>query len=113
MPAMIYPAGTFVLGTSDVISLDAMYDSTDLIQNMYTAAFAEDGWLLLHQCYDGCLITLPVCISGQTGAPSFEGCASVTYTPPVVLGATAQDDQQEQREQEQREQAAKAPAKSK
>lgn len=75
---MIYPAGTFVLGTQDVISLDAMYDSTDLMTNVYTAAFAEDGWLLLHQCYGGCTLTLPVCITGRTGAADINTCAAST-----------------------------------
>jgi len=65
--ALIYPAGAFVKGVADVISLDAIYDSTNIQQNMYTAAFAESGFLVANRCYDACLVQVPTCILGSTG----------------------------------------------
>lgn len=65
--ALIYPAGAFVKGTADVISLDAIYDSTNITQNMFTAAFAESGFLVANRCYDACLVQVPTCILGATG----------------------------------------------
>lgn len=65
---MVYPAGTFVKGTADVINLDTVYDSTGLAVNTYTAAFAEDGVLLAKMCHGGKRITLPVHVTGQMGA---------------------------------------------
>ena len=71
MPAtvdiLLYPAGTFVKGTADVISLDAVYDSTLLKQNMYTALFVEEGILVANRCMDACAIRVPVCASGKVG----------------------------------------------
>jgi hypothetical protein len=65
--ALIYPAGTFVKGTSDVISLDTVYDTTDLVNNIYTAVFLEEGVLVANRCYSACQVTVPICISGKTG----------------------------------------------
>jgi hypothetical protein len=72
--AMMYPAGTFVKGTQDVISLDTMYDSTDLASNMYLATFIEEGVLLAERCGNGYLVEIPVCASGQTGAAGLTDC---------------------------------------
>jgi len=72
--ALVYPAGTFVKGTEDVISLDTVYDSTDLLSNMYTAAFVEEGVLLAETCGSAALVTLPVCVNGRTGAADIVEC---------------------------------------
>lgn len=64
----IYPAGTFVKGTSDIISLDAMYDSTDLKTNTYSAVFFEEGLLVANTCGSGNLIEVALDIHGRTGA---------------------------------------------
>lgn len=47
-----YPAGTWVKAVQDVVSLDTIYDSTNLQTNQYTAIFAEDGWAMLQMCPD-------------------------------------------------------------
>src|SRR5699024_7840893 len=47
---VFFPAGSWVLGQQDVISLDAFDDSTKLQQNNYTALFTEEGILLLNTC---------------------------------------------------------------
>ena len=68
MDALIYPAGTFVKGTSDVINLDAVYDSASLKQNLYTALFFEQGVLLLKKCYTSYKATIALSEAGITGA---------------------------------------------
>lgn len=78
---LVYPAGSFVKGTSDVISLDAVYDTAGLQQNMYTAVFAEEGILVAQTCFSGCRLTVPVCISGRTGAADSTACYGSDDTP--------------------------------
>lgn len=68
MDALVYPAGTFVKGTQDVISLDTVYDNPSLTQNMYTAAFVEDGVLVAKMCPGGRKVTVPNLPSGRMGA---------------------------------------------
>jgi len=75
---LLYPAGTFVVGTQDVISLDTIYDTTDLLSNIFTAAFVEDGLLVAQTCFQGCRLTIPVCVSGRTAAADLTGCYGVT-----------------------------------
>jgi len=72
--ALIYPAGTFVRGTNDVINLSTVYDTTGLQANMYTAAFFEEGILVAQVCFSGCWLTIPLCVSGKTGAPNIDAC---------------------------------------
>jgi hypothetical protein len=72
--ALVYPAGTFVKGTSDVINLSAVYDAASLAQNVYTGLFMEQGLLVAKMQYDADLVTLPICNAGQRGALNIE-CA--------------------------------------
>ncbi len=72
---VVYPAGAWEAGTTDVINLDAVYDSTLLAQNEYTAMFAESGELVVNPCWDSYLVTLPTCASGRTGAADQVSCA--------------------------------------
>lgn len=72
--AVIYPAGAWVKGTTDVINLDAVYDSQNLQNNTYTALFTEEGILVAPQCFDSYLLTLPTCSSGRTGAADITSC---------------------------------------
>lgn len=41
--ALMYPAGTYVRGTSDVITLDTLYDSVNIKKNDYVHLFTEQG----------------------------------------------------------------------
>ena len=66
--ALMYPAGTFVKGTADVINLSTVYDAASLAENVYTGLFAEQGLLLAHMKFTPHLVTLPVCNAGRTGA---------------------------------------------
>ena len=64
--ALIYAAGTFVRGTSDVITLDAVYDSALFRVNDYTALFTEEGWLVAKRGHDSRVVTIPICADGHT-----------------------------------------------
>jgi len=65
---VFYPAGSWVLGQQDVISLDAFYDSTKLQQNKYTSLFTEEGFLLLNRCNRSFRVRLTnLCRSGGVG----------------------------------------------
>jgi hypothetical protein len=69
--ALVYPAGTFIKGTSDIITLNAVYDAASLAVNTYTALFFEQGILVAKMCYEATLVTLPICNAGRTGAANF------------------------------------------
>lgn len=74
---VMFPAGAWVKGTTDVISLDAVYDSTNLLQNTYTALFVEEGVLVANTCFNSVKVTLTTCANGQTGAASVDNCVFV------------------------------------
>lgn len=84
VPAQIevpmYPAGTWIHGTTDVISLDAVYDSQSLLSNTYTALFAEEGWLLVPMCYESVKVTINTCATGQVGAADLTDCVFAAAT---------------------------------
>lgn len=66
---MLFKAGTFVEGTSNVLSLSTMYDAASLAGNTYQAGFFEEGQSIMKMCYGGELITVQdACASGRTGA---------------------------------------------
>jgi hypothetical protein len=69
--ALIYPAGTFIKGTADIINLSAVYDAASLAQNIYTGLFFEQGILVAQMCYQANLVTIPICNSGQVGLNKF------------------------------------------
>lgn len=71
---LMYPAGTFVKGVSDVINLSAVYDAASLAVNTYTGLFFEQGLLVANTCYDADLITIPICNSGKTGSQASTVC---------------------------------------
>ena len=56
---LMYPAGTWVKGSIDVINIDAVYDSTGLEQNIYTALFVEEGILAVQRCTHTCAVDDP------------------------------------------------------
>lgn len=65
---LLYPAGTWVKGAADVITLDTIYDSVGLGQNNYTALFTEEGYLMAKMCHDSRVVTVSICPDGSTGA---------------------------------------------
>ena len=68
IPTLIYPAGAFVKGTSDVINLNAVYDAASLATNIYTGLFFEQGILVAPLCKTGVAVNIPVCNAGRTGS---------------------------------------------
>ena len=63
---LLYAAGTWIKGVSDVISLDTMYDSTLLGTNDYTVLFSEEGWFTAKVGTDSRVISVPISSDGAT-----------------------------------------------
>lgn len=76
---LVYPAGTFVRGSADVINLDAVYDAASLEVNTMTGLFFEEGVLLAQTCFKSKVVTVPVAAGGITGAAS--NAATFNLTP--------------------------------
>lgn len=74
--ALIYPSGTFIKGTSDVINLSAVYDAASLVVNIYTGLFFEQGLLVAKMCNEAMLVTLPMCGAGRTGIANIAQCGT-------------------------------------
>lgn len=74
---LIYPAGTWVRAVSDVITLNAIYDSTKLVTNQLTQLFTETGWKMMRMCPLSRVYTVPICPTGNTGAQREVTCAVV------------------------------------
>lgn len=70
LEVLLYPAGAFVKGTTDVISLDTVYDSVGLSTNTYTAAFFEEGLFVANTCASGRKVSISLLggLEGLTGA---------------------------------------------
>lgn len=77
---IIYEAGTWVVATQDVITLENLYDSTLIRQNKFTALFIEDAFCVMKRCHPSIRFQVPICPSGNTGAQ-----VAVTCGPPVPL----------------------------
>lgn len=65
---LLYSAGTWVRGTSDIITIDTLYDSVLLGQNDYTALFTEEGVFTARRGQDSRVITVPITADGATAA---------------------------------------------
>lgn len=63
--AYLYPAGTWAKGGTNVVNMDAVYDSPNLEVNVYTALFVEESILAVQKCLHTCAIELPITVSGQ------------------------------------------------
>lgn len=68
LQAILYPAGSYVAGSEDVIRLDTVYDSTNLKMNQYTQLFTEEGLLVFNPCGDGRSVSLALNVTGLTAA---------------------------------------------
>lgn len=89
---LLYVAGTWVKGTSDVITLDTIYDSTLLGNNNFTALFTEEGYLVAKRGLDSRCVEVPVCSNGATSAPyqmACDGTAQVTDNTVPTAGTSA------------------------
>lgn len=83
---MLFPFGTWALGLSNVITLNAVYDSTNLKKNVFTELFMEDKWCLLQRCNDSMLIRIPLCVGGGTG-PRVDLCNQSPVSAVQALAA--------------------------
>lgn len=67
LTAMIYRAGTFFVAESDVITVDGLYDSTLLSQNMHLSLFTEEGFAVGKRDWPAIALTVPVFPGGYSG----------------------------------------------
>ena len=65
---LIYRAGTYFVAESDVITVDGLYDSALLADNMHLAYFTEEGFAVGKKDWPAIVLTLPVRVSGLSGA---------------------------------------------
>lgn len=87
---LLYAAGTWVGGTSDIITIDTLYDSALLGLNNYTALFTEEGWLVSKRGFDSRVITVPLCANGAVGAQIVLACdGSATVAGGDLTGPVA------------------------
>lgn len=77
--AMLYPAGSYVALEKDVIDLDAIYDSTNIKTNGYTAVFFEEGLAIANTGGSGVKVSIPVNVQGLTGFPAVGAGEGVTF----------------------------------
>lgn len=66
--AIMFQAGTYVKGTTDVLRLDTVYDSVNLKKNDFVRLFLEEGVLVANPCHEGIRVTLPLEVSGRSAA---------------------------------------------
>jgi hypothetical protein len=85
--ALIYPAGTFTRLSQDLIRLDNVYDSTNIRTNSFTGIFAEEGIALANTCWEARRLSIPVTVSGLTGAANINqdyGSAGPLNQVPII-----------------------------
>jgi len=63
---LIYPSGTWVVGTGGTLDLGVVRDSTLNASNDYTAAWSEDFWLLAKVCTESLVVTVDLAVNGVT-----------------------------------------------
>ncbi|QDB74799.1 major head protein [Gordonia phage Arri] len=67
--AMVYPAGTFVRGRGEIISLGVTYDSVNIRKNDFLEMFNEEKLLVHKRAYKSLVATLPIAVTGVSSAP--------------------------------------------
>ncbi|QGJ88882.1 major capsid hexamer protein [Microbacterium phage Teamocil] len=65
---LMYEAGAWIGLVDDIITLNTVYDSTQLGQNKYTALFTEEAWNIAPRCGESELVTVPINSNGGTAA---------------------------------------------
>lgn len=76
--ALIYPAGSYIKGTTPVIDLDTVYDSVGLSTNTYTAAFFEEGLAVANMGAGGIRVAIDINTLGASGYPAIGAGAGVS-----------------------------------
>lgn len=62
---LLYLEGTWIGGTQSVITLESVFDSALVEQNIFTQLFTEEGWLVAKRFHDSRVVTVPICPSGH------------------------------------------------
>lgn len=65
---LLYPAGTWVRGTTDIITLDTIYDSTLLADNDFSSLFTEEGYLVIRLGNQSRVVSVTISPDGATAA---------------------------------------------
>lgn len=87
---VFFPAGSWVLGQQDIITLDALYDSEKLKQNKYTALFTEEGYLVFNRCNRSFRLRLSnLCRNGGVAAQQAVTCPENPPPEPAQAQALA------------------------
>ena len=81
---LLYPAGTWVAGGENIISLDTLYDSMLLGQNDFTALFTEESWMTLKMGFDSRVVTVPLCVNGMTNSGIAYDCDGAQIAAPAA-----------------------------
>jgi hypothetical protein len=63
---LLYLEGTWIAGTQAVITLENVFDSALVEQNIYTQLFTEEGWLVAKRFHDSRVVTVNIDPSGLT-----------------------------------------------
>ena len=78
---LMYPAGSWIRGSSDVITMDTLVDSSLVRTNDYTALFTEEGWMVVPMGHDSRAVTVPIDADGSTAIGVDLATRSVDLTP--------------------------------
>lgn len=65
---LLYPAGTWVRLSSELITLELLHDSALNAENNFTAIFTEEGFTTMQTCHISRAVTVTVCESGAVGS---------------------------------------------
>ena len=87
---LIYPAGTWIKGTSPIITMTNIYDNLSLGTNDYTALFTEEGWVVIPMGRNSHLVTMQFCANGAAAAAIALECDGSIAAP--ALGGASIDD---------------------
>ena len=71
---LMYEASAWIGIVDDIVTLNTVYDSTQLGQNKYTALFTEEAWNLGLRCGESDVVTVPICANGATAAGEVLDC---------------------------------------
>lgn len=85
---LLYPAGTWVRGMTDLISVDTLFDSTLLSTNDQIALFTEEGTMIVKMSHDSRVVTVPVCPNGAYAAAVDFECDQAFGTTTTTLATT-------------------------
>lgn len=74
---LMYPAGTWVGASSDIITVNDLYDSQGLGENNYTALFSEESFLVAKMGHDSRRVKVPLKYTGSIGPREAQAFATV------------------------------------